>query len=191
MSANPYHPPLEDLQSHDDTPARITFFGLANLVFAAVGFGILIYAKATRKNGFSWSMSGQLKIENAELRHYLTTNRNWFEIEQYYRAIEGFQILLPAMFLVSGVSLLVRTRWSVALTHVTNGLATACCAAFLGVYFTTIKQGLSSLCESLGTEVRDHVLIVFLTGLTTLMTYSLIQLRLLTRPTVRNYLDRI
>ena len=191
VSGNPYHPPSEDLPPHAQPPARILFLARFNLVVAAVGFGLLIYAKATRKSGILWAMSGELKIGTAKLHHYLATNRNWVEIEQYYRAIEGFLILLPAMFLVSGISLLARTRWSVALTHVTSGLATACGAAFLGVYFILIKESVVNLCDSLGTEVRDHVFVVFLAGLMTLMAYSLIQLRLLTRPTVKKYLEQI
>lgn len=191
MPENPYHPPGEDTQAVDHPPTRVTFFGRGNLAIAALGFGLLIYSKATRKNGFSWSISGKLRIEADELSHYLAANRTWVEIEQYYRALEGFLILMPAMFLVSGVALLGRTRWSIAVSHVAAGLATISCAAFLGVYFTIIKQGVAHLCESLGTEVRDPVFFVFLWGLIATIAYSLVQLRLLTRPIIKQYLDQI
>ncbi|YCM45502.1 hypothetical protein V2O64_05645 [Verrucomicrobiaceae bacterium 227] len=191
MPDNPYHPPVEDPHAEDFTPLRVIFFGRANLVFAAFGFGLLIYSKATRKSGFSWSMTGNVQIAPDELTRYLATNRNWVEIEQYYRALEGFLILIPAMFLVSGIALLGRTRWSIVLTHVTAGLAIACCTAFLGVYFTIIKQGVPDLCASLGTEVRDPVFMAFQAGLIAIISYSLIQLRLLTRPLVKNYLEKI
>lgn len=188
---NPYHPPGEEDVPEDLPPTRVIFFGRANLVFAALGFGLLIYAKATRKSGFSWSLSGKVQIEADQLSQYLATNQNWVEIEQYYRAFEGFLILLPAMFLVAGIAMLGRTRWSVAITHVASGLAIACSAAFLGIYFTIIKQGVSNLCESLGTEVRDPVFVTFLAGLIGTIAYSLVQLGLLTRPVVKNYLERI
>ncbi|MGC6466222.1 MAG: hypothetical protein ACON5N_11595 [Akkermansiaceae bacterium] len=191
MSENPYHPPAPASESGIFAPERILFFARANLVLTGLGFGFLIFAKATQKNGFSWIMSGLIQLSPDELETFLTSTQYWIEIQQFYRALEGFLILFPSLFLISGISLLCKARWSVAATNVANALTLAGSTAFLGIYHHLINPRVPEMCQALGTEPRKFALTAFVGALALLISYCLIQLLILNRAVVRQYLGKL
>lgn len=191
MSENPYHPPSETTEGDPFAPTRILFFGRGNLVLTGLGFGLLIFAKATRKNGFTWVMSGPVRLSEENLSRFLTETRAWVEIEQFYRTLEGFLILFPSLFLISGLGLLSRARWGVAASNVASGLSFAGASAFLGLYLLRIAPQIPILCASLGTSPRTLTLIAFASGLASVLIYSACQLLMLNRSVVKRYLKQL
>ena len=191
MLDNPYQPPDGDATVEAPTPLRVRVFSSGNLILAGLGFGLLIFAKATRKNSFSWSMTGEVHLAGDQLENLASSNRSLMEIELYYRIFEGSLILMSAMFLLSGIAMLCRARWSVAVANVSLGLALAGCSAFIGVFFTTISSRLLGLCADLGTSPNTLVLGFFLGGLGTILLYSCAGLILLNRPVVRRFLHEL